>query len=264
MRQFFLAVDGDAVPAVGETVCLDRDESHHALTVLRRHEKAPVTLVDGRGHRLTASLVGKSGKLAQLEILSVSFDASEQAAPRLGLACGVVKGRRWEWVLEKAVELGAHRITPLLTEHGVVEPREGRRERWLAILRAALKQSGRCWLPELDEPVAVGEWLAGREAGPLWYGAVPAERETAAGDPVATAGAGWLTVAIGPEGGWSPDERAALVGAGAQVLDLGPHVLRTETAAAAALALLQVVRRGSGAGPVEHGGRRGAEDRQRD
>ena len=177
MRQFFLALDGDAVPAAGDMVCLDRDESHHALTVLRRHDRDPVTLVDGRGHRLTARLAGKSGKLAQLEILTVSFDDREQAAPRLCLACGVVKGRRWEWVLEKAVELGVHRITPLLTEHGVVEPREGRRERWLAILRAALKQSGRCWLPELDEPQAVAEFLAGREPGPLWFGAVPQERD---------------------------------------------------------------------------------------
>lgn len=242
MRQFFLAVDGDAVPAAGETVCLDRDESHHALTVLRRHDRDPVALVDGRGHRLTARLAGKSGKLAQLEILAVTFDEDEQAAPRLCLACGVVKGRRWEWVLEKAVELGVHRITPLLTEHGVVEPREGRRERWLAILRAALKQSGRCWLPELDEPQGLAEFLRGREPGPLWYGAVPQEREGALADPVAAEGAGWLTVAIGPEGGWSPEERSALVAAGALAMDLGPHVLRTETAAAAGLVRLQVVR----------------------
>ena len=242
MRQFFLALDGDAVPAVGDMVCLDRDESHHALTVLRRHDRDPVTLVDGRGHRLTARLDGKSGKLAQLEILTVTFDDDEQAAPRLCLACGVVKGRRWEWVLEKAVELGVHRITPLLAEHGVVEPREGRRERWLSILRAALKQSGRCWLPELDEPQGVLEFLAGREQGPLWFGAVPEEREGLVADPVAAECAGWLTVAIGPEGGWSADERGALVGAGALALDLGPHVLRTETAAAAALVRLQVVR----------------------
>ena len=242
MRQFFLAADGDAVPTVGQTVCLDRDESHHALTVLRRHDRDPVILVDGRGHRLGARLAGKRGKLAELEILSVTFDPSEQSAPRLCLACGVVKGRRWEWVLEKAVELGVHRITPLLTEHGVVEPREGRRERWLAILRAALKQSGRCWLPELDEPQGLAEFLAGREPGPLWFGAVPAERTGLAPEPEAPADAAWLTVAVGPEGGWSPEERGALVDAGAQALDLGPHVLRTETAATAGLVRLQVVR----------------------
>ncbi len=246
MRQFFLAADGAAPPAPGQHVLLDRDESHHALTVLRKGDRDPVELVDGRGWRLTARLAGKDGKLAKLEILAVSRDDDEQAAPRLALACGVVKGRRWEWVLEKAVELGVHRITPLLTEHGVVEPREGRRERWLLVLRAALKQSGRCWLPELDEPQGLTEWLRGREGGPLWYGAVPAEREALAAVPAAApaadSGTAWLTVAIGPEGGWSADERAALAAAGALPVDLGPHVLRTETAAAAALTLLQAAR----------------------
>ncbi|MFN2371115.1 MAG: 16S rRNA (uracil(1498)-N(3))-methyltransferase [Candidatus Krumholzibacteriia bacterium] len=242
MRQFFLATVG-APPAAGQHVLLDRDESHHALTVLRRGDRDPVGLVDGRGLRLTARLAGRDGKLARLEILTVAHDEAEQAAPRLWLACGVVKGRRWEWVLEKAVELGAHRITPLLCEHGVVEPREGRRERWLGVLRAALKQSGRAWLPELDEPQSLADWLAGGGDWRLFYGAVPAERDAVAAEPTATAADAWLAAAIGPEGGWAPAERTALQDAGAAVLDLGPHVLRTETAAAAALALLQAVRR---------------------
>lgn len=242
MRQFFLA-GGGPVPAVGQHVLLDRDESHHALTVLRKGDRDPVELVDGCGHRLTARLDGKDGRLARLEILAVVRDDAEQAAPRLWLACGVVKGRRWEWVLEKAVELGAHRLTPLLCEHGVVEPREGRRERWLGVLRAALKQSGRAWLPQLDEPQAVADWLRLRDDWQLFYGAVPVERAAGTPEPAAAAASGWLVAAIGPEGGWAPGERAALAAAGALPLDLGPHVLRTETAAAAALTLLQAVRR---------------------
>jgi 16S rRNA (uracil1498-N3)-methyltransferase len=242
VRQFFLATDG-AVPTAGQHVLLDRDESHHALTVLRRDDRDPVELVDGRGHRLTARLAGRDGKLARLEILAVTRDDAEQAPPRLWLACGVVKGRRWEWVLEKAVELGAHRITPLLCEHGVVEPRVGRRERWLGVLRAALKQSGRAWLPELDEPQPLADWLACGGARRLFFGAVPSERDAVAAEPDAAAAGAWLAAAIGPEGGWATAERAALGDAGAAVLDLGPHVLRTETAAAAALALLQAARR---------------------
>lgn len=243
MRVFFLAPDQAGPPRPGARVVLDREESHHALTVLRRAERDPVALVDGEGGRFTARLADRDGKLAVLEILTSAHDESEVAAPRLCLACGVVKGRHWEWVLEKSVELGVHRLVPLLTEHGVVEPREGRRERWLAVMRAALKQSHRAWLPELDEPATLAAFLKERPAGPLWFGAVPDERLAEPAEPAAPAAAAWLTAAVGPEGGWSSAERAALLGSGAEVLDLGPHVLRTETAAAASLVVLQGLRR---------------------
>ena len=243
MRQFFLERDDDREPRPGDRVTLDREESHHVLTVLRKGDDAPVGLVDGRGWRLTARLVDRARKLATLEVLGAERDAAEDAPPRLHLACGVVKGRRWEWVLEKAVELGAHRITPLLTEHGVVEPRDRRRERWLAVLRGALKQSRRCRLPVLDEPIDPAGFLAARGEGPLWFGAVPDERGGVTPAPEAPETAAWLTVAVGPEGGWSSAERQDLVAAGAQPLDLGPHVLRTETAAAAGLVVLQGLRR---------------------
>ncbi len=243
MRIFFLADSGEPSPRPGERVVLDREESHHALTVLRRAERDPVGLVDGNGGRYTARLVDRDGKRAVLEILTAEQDETEVAAPRLCLACGVVKGRHWEWVLEKAVELGVHRIVPLLTEFGVVEPRDGRRDRWLAVMRSALKQSHRAWLPELDEPCTLAAFLKERPAGPLWFGAVPDERTAPAAEPAAAAGLPWLAVAVGPEGGWSPSERADLLGAGATMLDLGPHVLRTETAAAAGLVVLQGLRR---------------------
>jgi 16S rRNA (uracil1498-N3)-methyltransferase len=245
MRQFFLAVDD--LPAPGALVCLDAEESHHLLKVLRGGPDTVLNLVDGRGHRLTARPAGREGRLARVEILGVAADPGEAARPRLRLACGVVKGRRWEYALEKAVECGAHAVVPLLTTHGVVEPGGGRRERWLTILRTALKQSGRCLLPELAEPVGLGPFLEACDDGPLLYGAVPTER--GGGDPSPTGpGAGdpappWLTVAVGPEGGWTPGERGALADAGACALDLGPHVLRTETAAVAALTVAQQWRR---------------------
>lgn len=240
MRQFFLAQDDLPVP--GDLVTLDSEESHHLLKVLRGGDGEDLHLVDGRGHRLTARSAGRTGRLARLEILDVVADPHEAALPRLRLACGVVKGRRWEYALEKAVECGAHAVVPLLTEHGVVEPREGRRDRWQTVLRSALKQSGRCLLPELAEPVDLEGFLAEVGPGVLAYGAVPLERGAAPaqglpvpeGEPPA-----WLTVMVGPEGGWTDAERRSLAAAGALPLDLGPHVLRTETAAVAALVLAQ-------------------------
>ena len=247
MRQFMLAAD-QPLPAAGDTVLLDAEESHHLLKVLRIRADRDLHLVDGRGHRLVGRCVGRRDRLAEVVIDRVAADPREGAAPRLRLACGVVKGRRWEWALEKAVECGAHAVVPLLTEHGVVEPGQGRRERWLGVLRSGLKQSGRCLLPELAEPLSLDRFLAGVADGPVAFGAVPEERseaETPPALPGPDAGGArpdWITVAVGPEGGWTEAERRALTGAGAVALDLGPHVLRTETAAVAALVLAQRVR----------------------
>ncbi|MCP4574302.1 MAG: 16S rRNA (uracil(1498)-N(3))-methyltransferase [bacterium] len=240
MRWFYLHCESAAAtpPVVGDEVVLDAEESHHLLAVLRRRTDDPVHLLDGRGHRLTGRLAGGDGRAARVEITHVAFDETELATPRLRLVCGVVKGRRWEWALEKAVELGVHAIVPLLAEHGVVEPGRGRRDRWPGVLRAALKQSGRAWLPELGEPVGLDQALETVGDGPCFFGAVPGEVD-AVPPLAAIATAPWWTVFIGPEGGWTAAERGALAKAGALPLALGPHVLRTETAAAAALALLQ-------------------------
>ena len=247
VRQFILD-SSRILPAVGDTVLLDPEESHHLLKVLRARTDQDIHLVDGRGHRLVGRCVGRQDRQAQVEIHQVDADPGDSAPPRLRLVCGVVKGRRWEWTLEKAVECGAHAVVPLLTEHGVVEPGSGRRERWLGILRAGLKQSGRCLLPELADPVDLTSFLAAPADGILAFGAVPRERDAmtgTAGLPGPEAGGpapAWITVAVGPEGGWTETECRALAAAGGVVLDLGPHVLRTETAAVAALTLAQRVR----------------------
>ena len=95
--------------------------------------------------------------------------------PRLVLACAVVKGKRFEWALEKAVELGAHEILPLVTELGVVDPRPGKQDRWRTIMIAALKQSGRSWLPALIRPVTISQALQRHPEGQVVFGAAPAD-----------------------------------------------------------------------------------------
>jgi 16S rRNA (uracil1498-N3)-methyltransferase len=250
VRQFFLNTDPDRVPRVGDTVALDQDESHHLFTVLRGGREHALTLVDGRGHRFTAAAAGQERRRARVRITAIEVAAAEVAPPRLYLACAVVKGKRFEWALEKAVEMGAHGIMPLHCEFGVVSPRSGKQERWTTILRAALKQSGRAWLPHLYGMMDPAAALTLCGTGPIAYGAVPGPDDAGgtplvgsagdvgeAADPPAT-----LSIFIGPEGGWSPGETDALEAAGAVPVNLGPHVLRTETAAVAGLALLQTAR----------------------
>ncbi len=251
MRQFYLDLPADTPPQPGQVVTLASDESHHLSTVLRGGRDLVLNLTDGRGRRYTARPAGGNRRRVDVEILTVTADPGESAAPRLHLACAVVKGKRFEWALEKAVEVGAHRIIPLVTEHGVIEPGSGRQERWLGILKAGLKQSGRCLLPELAEPLRLADHL--NMSGGSWccFGAVPGEVDScrpwqewlaAAPHPVPDS----LEVIIGPEGGWSAAERDQLLARQVLPVDLGPHVLRTETAAVAGLLALQALRRAWG------------------
>ena len=251
MRQFYLETDPDHLPRPGDMVMFDRDESHHLFTVLRGGRDPELELVDGRGHRLTGLPRGRSGKLARVEILTVEIDGEEFREPRLVVACAVVKGRRFEWALEKAVESGAHEFLPLETDLGVVDPRPGKQERWRSLMIAALKQSRRSWLPILTEPMSVGEVLGQHTSDPVLFGATPDDAAVSTG-PVAIRSAllgetigdppPTLTMLIGPEGGWSAAERSLLSGSGARPVSLGPHVLRTETAAVIGLAVLQSIR----------------------
>ncbi len=248
MRQFYLDLADTALPAPGQTVALDQDESHHLFTVLRGGRDAVLNLVDGRGHRLTGVPAGKEGKRALVRIETVTADPDENRAPQLVLACAVVKGKRFEWALEKAVELGVHHIIPLRCEHGVIDPREGKQSRWLTLMKSAVKQCGRSWLPALEAPQTVAEALQNRPGQINLFGAAPWETPT--GDVCH-----WTTLLpekpfelpsalgffVGPEGGWSPAE-LELLSAAARPVSLGPHVLRAETAAAAGLTALQTIR----------------------
>ncbi|MBU0743018.1 16S rRNA (uracil(1498)-N(3))-methyltransferase [bacterium] len=242
-------------PTVGDEVALPAGESRHLLKVMRARAGDEVLLTDGRGRRLTATLLRAHGPAARLRIEASELDRAELLRPRLWLACSVVKGRHFEWALEKAVELGAHAIQPLLTARGEIAPREGKLERWGAILAGAAKQSGRAWLPDLSPPANLSDWLSVWRGGGLYYGVArardrnwrddeagllsPGRLFASAGGAIAVAGD--LAWVVGPEGGWDERELAALAGAGTPVR-LGPHRLRTETAACAGLALLAAVR----------------------
>lgn len=245
MRQFYLATDSASPPRAGDVVTLDADESRHLRTVLRGGRDRELVLVDGRGRRMTARPRDGAGPV-RLEILTVARVDEEAAPPRLVLGCAVVKGRRFEWVLEKAVELGAHRIVPLRTERGVVAARPGKQSRWQSLLVAALKQSGRALLPELAATVQLADLLDEARSGMTLFGAVPGETEAGPWTdllaPAPRPLPATLTLLVGPEGGWTPAERGLMRESGAHAVGLGPHVLRTETAAAAGLAALQALR----------------------
>lgn len=257
MPRFFFENPTGRPPRVDERVTLDPDECRHLLTVLRTEPGTAVTLTDGRGHTCAGVLETRGRNACTLRITAVAFAETEIAAPRLHLACAIVKGRRFESALEKAVELGVHVLTPLATDQGVVDPRAGKRERWAGLVVAALKQSDRCYLPQLRPPAAPAAVLAAAAAAgaEAWFGSAPIETPASAPLTMLQAAervAGWrregravppeLLLLIGPEGGWSAAELALFASHRARPLTFGPHVLRTETAALAGLTVLQQLR----------------------
>jgi len=225
------------------------DDHHHLFRVLRRRRGDAVELRDGRGLVALARVESVDKREARLRIESVSETAPPDL-PALRLALPLLKGRRLDWILEKATELGVAGFDLYLGRHGVVR-RETAPARYAEVIAAAYCQCRRLLLPGLTGPASLPEQLAAaREAGRrLWWA-----DEARAGEPAA----GWsgLTAAleepgavhqawIGPEGGFAAEEREALAAAGAAPLGLGPHRLRSETAALALAARILM----AGAGP---------------
>ena len=192
---------------------------------MRGREGDLVEVVDGTGRLFTAELRG--GRRADvLEELA----AADPESVEVSLYQAVPKGGRMDLVVEKATEVGASSIAPLLTERGVVSPREGKVGRWRRVAEAAARQSLRFRVPEVREPVpfvlAVRE--AG-EAGVLLHNAPGLEGiEAFARSPVG--------LFVGPEGGWSEAELRLAEEAGLSFAGLGPYRLRSETAGMVAVA----------------------------
>ena len=199
---------------------------HHLGRVLRLRPGEVVTLSDGRGSWRRATWTGR-GVDAQGEVANAPAPA---VIVTLGLA--VPKGDRAEMAVQKLTELGADRIIPLKAERSVVRwgDRTSRHlERWRAISREAAMQSRRVRLPEICAPMTVLEALDSCRPSAL---AEPGGAPPSLAVP---------TLFVGPEGGWSPDELAAAKA----VVGLGQSILRTETAAITAAALLNALRGGN-------------------
>ncbi len=212
------------MPEVGGTLALPDAEAQHLFKVLRARPGDAVEVV-GSGGTLALAQVGDGRTVTVVEVLDAGF---EEVAVTLYQA--VPKGGRMDLVVEKATEAGATRIVPLLTEHGEVNPREGKVDRWRRVAEAAARQSLRLRVPEVAEPTAFGAAIheAG-EAGVLLHSAPGVE------DVEDVVGAG-VCLFVGPEGGWSGGELDGAREAGLSVAGLGPYRLRSETAGVVAVA----------------------------
>ncbi|CAN7214369.1 16S rRNA (uracil(1498)-N(3))-methyltransferase [Trinickia sp. LjRoot230] len=239
MPRFFV----DTLYQPGELVALPEAVARH-IQVLRLHLDDCVVLFNGRGGQYEAKLVEIGRRSATVRI--GEFAAIEAEPPyRITLAQGVAGGDKMDWLIEKAVELGAERLAPLISARSVVRlagERAARRQaHWQALVEAACEQCGRNRVPGIEPPREFAQWLdalpAAPDHGELWLMLSP--RASLSFDALpAVAPSGGITLLIGPEGGLAPEEEAAAGARGFISLALGPRVLRTETAGIAVLAAL--------------------------
>lgn len=223
----------------GSRQTLEGDAANHIARVLRLQQGDALTLFDGRGGEHAASVEGFR-KGAVIVAVGDRSTPVRESPLCLTLAQGVSRGERMDWVVQKATELGVTRIVPVLTERTVVrldtKQAERKRLHWRGIAIAACEQSGRDRLPDIAQPLTLADFLGSLESRASRVLLSPAGKLRLADLPRPDAG---VVVLIGPEGGLSEAEQRAALAAGFAAARLGPRVLRTETAAVAALTLIQ-------------------------
>jgi 16S rRNA (uracil1498-N3)-methyltransferase len=218
---------------------LDEAGSHHLARVLRVKIGDEIILFNGEGGEYPAVISEIDKKRVHVAIKDFNPRDTESAL-NLYLAQGISRGEKMDFTIQKAVELGVKKIFPLLTERCNVKLDEERREKrlqhWRSIVISACEQSGRNKIPELVAPQTLHEFIKNSSADFKFVLAPDAEKKLSLHTFNKNAS---VILLIGPEGGLSNQEIKQAEQAGFHGLNLGPRILRTETAAIAALAALQ-------------------------
>lgn len=204
-------------------------EAHHLLHVLRARVGDEVVLFDGGGGECVARVAQLKRSSVELEILE-RRDVSREASRRIVVGAPLPKGDRQRWLVEKLVELGVARFTPLLTTRGVAKPESSALERLEKVVIEASKQCGRNRLLQIDAPATLAEFVTTAPTDAVRLLAHPGESPPT--ELVAGANQD-VFAAVGPEGGWTDAEVDAARGAGWNCVSLGAAILRVETAAVA-------------------------------
>ena len=232
----------DAPVVAGKRVVVEGSAANHIARVLRLRSGDSLTVFDGSGGEFGAR-IEEFRKEAVVVTVEEHRPLDRESPLPLTLVQGISRGERMDWIIQKATELGASRIVPVFTKRSVVRLDEKQAERklqhWRAIAVAACEQCGRNRIPDLAAPVDFFDMLAGNSsdsAGSTRLLLSPTGDLRI--DDLQDVGKG-ITVLIGPEGGLEDVEQEAAITAGFKAVRLGPRVLRTETAAIAALTIIQ-------------------------
>jgi 16S rRNA (uracil1498-N3)-methyltransferase len=239
-------------PVMGDKTVLSGPEAHHLIHVMRGGPGTRVVLFDGSGWEYSAQVERVSRTEAAMAILSRQ-QVDRELPVEIHLGVSLPKGDRQKWLVEKSVELGVGRLIPLKTARSVAQPVEQALSRLRRAVIEASKQCGRNRLLEISEPQDWGDFVSGAPADGLRLLAHPDSGSRASppshdrskdprptlhelGGPAAERRP--IYAAVGPEGGFTPDEVAQALAAAWQQVDLGRRILRIETAAILLVAMV--------------------------
>ncbi|MEY4960272.1 MAG: hypothetical protein RL610_451 [Pseudomonadota bacterium] len=242
---------GEITP--GRILELPPNAAHHAARVLRLEPGDRVTLFNGSGGEFSTVIasIGKSGTTVTVE----EHLAAECESPLdITLVQAVCANEKMDWIIQKAVEMGVSRIQPIITTRSLVrlsgERADKRLQHWQQIVISACEQCGRNHLPQLLPVLSLSDWLSrqmgehkilpGESVHSPCFMLLPTSKKRLR-DFLEVTQCSSLTVMVGPEGGFTPEEEAAALVAGLVPLKLGGRILRTETAALAAVAAMQAL-----------------------
>ncbi len=225
--------------AVGQAVSLPEEVANHLVRVMRLREGDGCVLFNGDGHDYSATLVESGKREARVQVTAAQPVDNESPLP-ITLLQGIARGEKMDLILQKATELGVQAIVPVNAERTEVKLDAARAEKrlahWRSVVVSACGQSGRARVPSVAPPQGVQEAARAMPGAALKLTLDPQGEHRLS---TLESAPGGVVIAIGPEGGWSPRDRQALAAAGFQGLQLGPRILRTETAGLAAIAALQ-------------------------
>ena len=219
-----------------QTITLAADEARHLRDVLRLKPGDEVYVFDGLGHEFRSTVSNIRRDVAELRIETEVEPAKPESQLQLNLCVALLKGEKFDLVVQKATELGVTKITPLITRYADIHLRDAsdatkRVARWQRIALEAAKQSGRAFVPEISLPVAFDKLEVEGD------GVMFSERD---GESIENLpGASSITALVGSEGGWADEEIETARARGFHVLTLGGRILRAETAAIAVTVLMQ-------------------------
>ncbi len=222
-----------------QVIALDERAFQHTVRVLRMKAGARLQVFDGTGNEFSACLETVNKREASIRLLD-RLDNPAESPLKLHLGLGISKGERMDYAIQKAVELGVTEITPLFTDHCVVNLDEKRMQKrhahWQGVIISACEQCGRNIIPELHPPLSLQKWFSQLQQRCIVFEpqAEKSLQQLEAQQDIA--------VLIGPEGGLSEKEISLARSLNRiEVVKFGPRILRTETAALAAITAIQVL-----------------------
>lgn len=237
MSRFFIPPEA----VRGKSMIISGKEAHHIIDVMRLKTSDTVVTFDGTGKEYTGVIKEISRNSLTVEIIETRTQAGRDS-PQITLIQALPKKEKMDYIVEKSTELGVHSIIPVLTERAIPDWDETKRrsqaERWKKIAREAAKQCGRLDIPAVSAISSFADSVKNFSSFDLRLIAILSEEAVPVKDAIKGFKSGNIVIAIGPEGDFTADEAKGAGESGFKAIDLGPRVLKSDTAGLALLAIL--------------------------